>query len=43
MNILQYVVPLIAIAVALRVLFRALKPRRSKRWLFVRDLKARFA
>ena len=43
MNILQYVVPVIAIAVALRVLFRALKPRRSKRWLFVRDLKARFA
>lgn len=31
MNILQYAVPILAIAVAMRVLFRALKPRRSRR------------
>ena len=31
MNILQYVVPILVIAVAMRVLFRALKPRRSRR------------
>lgn len=40
MNILQYVVPILAIAVAMRVLFRALKPRRSRRRL-ARALKAR--
>ena len=31
LNILQYVVPILVIAVAMRVLFRALKPRRSRR------------
>jgi len=33
MNVLQYLVPLVAVVVALRVLFRALKPRRARRWL----------
>ena len=43
MNVLQYVVPIVAIVVALRVLFRALKPRRSRTTAALRDLKAKFA
>ena len=43
MNLLQYVVPIVAIVVALRVLFRALKPRRSRTTAALRDLKAKFA
>lgn len=43
MNVLQYLVPVIAIAVALRVLFRALKPRRSKYRPMVNRLKTRAA
>jgi len=41
--VLQYVVPIVAIVVALRVLFRALKPRRSRTTAALRDLKAKFA
>lgn len=41
LNILQYVLPVAATAIALRVLFRALKPRRRKAWVVA--LKARFA
>ncbi|MDQ1153826.1 LptF/LptG family permease [Brevundimonas sp. SORGH_AS_0993] len=40
MNILQYAVPILAIAVAMRVLFRALKPHRARR-RFAGVLKAR--
>ena len=43
MNVLQYVVPIVAIVVALRVLFRALKPRRRRTWAPLERLKARFA
>jgi len=43
MNVLQYAAPLIALAIALRVLFRALKPRRSRLRPMVRSMKARFA
>ena len=43
MNLLQYLVPLLAIAVALRVLFRALKPRRRREWPVLARLQARFA
>ena len=43
LNVLQYVVPIVAVAVSLRVLFRALKPRRSRSARVLRDLKARFA
>jgi lipopolysaccharide export system permease protein len=43
MNILQYLVPIAAIAISLRVLFRALKPRRRRQWPALEKLKARFA
>ncbi|WP_292071030.1 LptF/LptG family permease [Brevundimonas sp. UBA7534] len=43
MNVLQYVAPLVALGIAMRVLFRALKPRRSRLQPVVRRLKARFA
>jgi len=43
MNLLQYIVPLAATAIALRVLFRALKPRKSRLAPAMRRLKARFA
>lgn len=42
-NVLQYLVPLIAAAIALRLLFRALKPRRRRQWPALERLKARFA
>ena len=42
LNIFQYLLPRAATAVALRVLFRALKPRRAGRWSPAR-LKARLA
>ncbi len=42
LNLLQYLLPVVATAIALRVLFRALKPRRSRRPGLAR-LKARFA
>ena len=43
MNLLQYLVPVLAIAVAMRVLFRALKPRRRRQWPILDQLQARFA
>ena len=43
MNVLQYVAPLVALGIAMRVLFRALKPRRSRLQPVARRLKARFA
>jgi lipopolysaccharide export system permease protein len=42
LNILQYLLPVVATAVALRLLFRALKPRRRSGWSLA-SLKARFA
>ncbi|MBA4806181.1 LptF/LptG family permease [Brevundimonas sp.] len=35
MNILQYLAPLIAVALAMRLLFSALKPRRARHWPIV--------
>ena len=43
LNLLQYVLPLVATAIALRLLFRALKPRRARAWPALDRLKARFA
>jgi len=43
LNILQYLIPIAAAAVALRLLFRALKPRRRRIWPAYERLKARFA
>ena len=43
LNVLQYLLPVIATAIALRLLFRALKPRRSRSWPAIDRLKARFA
>jgi lipopolysaccharide export system permease protein len=43
LNIFQYLLPIIATAVALRLLFRALKPRRRPVWPAFARLKARFA
>ena len=43
MNVLQYAVPLAAAALALRILFLALKPRRRRTWAPLERLKARFA
>lgn len=43
MNLLQYLVPILAAAFALRLLFRALKPRRAGRWPLVGRLRARTA
>ena len=41
LNVLQYLVPIVATAIAFRVLFRALKPRRSRAWPATLSLKAR--
>jgi lipopolysaccharide export system permease protein len=43
LNIFQYLLPVMATAIALRLLFRALKPRRSRSWPALSRLKARFA
>ena len=43
LNILQYLLPIVATGVALRVLFLSLKPRRRRRWPTLERLKARFA
>jgi len=43
LNILQYLLPIVATVVALRLLFRALKPRRRPVWPAYERLKARFA
>lgn len=43
LNIFQYLLPLAATALALRLLFRALKPRRRRSWPALERLKARFA
>lgn len=43
LNVFQYLLPLVATAVALRVLFRALKPRRTNPSSPLALLKARFA
>ncbi len=43
LNIFQYALPLAAAAISLRLLFRALKPRRRRVWLAYERLKARFA
>jgi len=43
LNVFQYLLPIVATAVALRLLFRALKPRRGRVWPAYERLKARFA
>ena len=43
LNIFQYLLPIVATIVALRLLFRALKPRRRPVWPAYERLKARFA
>jgi lipopolysaccharide export system permease protein len=43
LNVFQYLLPIIATFIALRLLFRALKPRRSRPWPVLDQLKARFA
>ena len=43
LNLFQYLLPIVATAVALRLLFRALKPRRRRGWRFLDRLKARAA
>ena len=43
LNVFQYLLPILATAVALRLLFRALKPRRRQVWPVLEQLKARFA
>ncbi len=43
LNVFQYLLPIMATGLALRLLFRALKPRRSSRYSPVAKLKARFA
>ncbi len=43
LNIFQYLLPILATAIALRLLFRALKPRRRRAWPALERLKARFA
>lgn len=43
LNIFQYILPILATAAALRLLFRALKPRRRPVWPAYEQLKARFA
>ncbi len=43
LNVFQYLLPIVATGLALRLLFRALKPRRSSRSSPVAKLKARFA
>ncbi len=43
LNLFQYLLPIAAAAIALRLLFRALKPRRRRVWPAYERLKARFA
>ena len=43
MNILQYLAPLIVVAAAVRLLFRALKPRKRRKSPVIDRLRARFA
>lgn len=43
LNVFQYLLPIAGTAVALRLLFRALKPRRRRSWPALDRLKARFA
>ena len=43
LNVFQYLLPIVATAIALRLLFRALKPRRRQDRTFLEQLKARFA
>lgn len=43
LSVFQYVLPILATAVALRLLFRALKPGRRPAWPVLELLKARFA
>jgi lipopolysaccharide export system permease protein len=43
LNLFQYLLPIAATAIALRLLFRALKPRRRRAWPAFDRLKARFA
>ena len=43
LNVFQYLLPIVATAVAMRLLFRALKPRRRPVWPPFERLKARFA
>jgi lipopolysaccharide export system permease protein len=43
LNVFQYLLPIVGTAVALRLLFRALKPRRRRSWPAFERLKARFA
>lgn len=42
MNVLQYLAPLAATALAMRLLFRALKPRRNRPWPLIGRLQARY-
>lgn len=43
LNVFQYGLPLVAAALALRLLFRALKPRRRRPWPMIDRMKARLA
>lgn len=43
LNVFQYLLPIVATAIAMRLLFRALKPRRKPVWPAFERLKARFA
>ncbi|WP_439477318.1 LptF/LptG family permease [Brevundimonas sp.] len=43
LNVFQYLLPIVATGVALRLLFQALKPRRRPVWPALERLKARFA
>lgn len=43
LNVFQYLLPIAATAIALRLLFRALKPRRRRPWPAYERLKERFA
>lgn len=43
LNVFQYLLPIVASAIALRLLFKALKPRRRRVWPAYERLKARFA
>lgn len=43
LNIFQYLLPIVGTAIALRLLFRALKPRRRRNWPALAGLKARSA
>jgi lipopolysaccharide export system permease protein len=43
LNVFQYLLPIAVTAIALRLLFRALKPRRRRVWPAYERLKARFA